>query len=121
MRLDNHKRNNLGIGVGPLLRRSPFTSIPIEIRVDANGAFSESDALEKLKRLSDYELHSIEQPISAGQYDAMAELCAATPLSIALDEELIGIHDVTKQKQLLFGHRNLGYHEGHGVQNHDPQ
>ena len=81
--------------------RKEYDANTIELRVDANGAFSTLEAMEKLKRLSDYDLHSIEQPISAGQYDAMAELCAATPLSIALDEELIGIHDVTKQKQLL--------------------
>ena len=69
--------------------RKEFDAKTIEIRVDANGAFSESDALEKLKRLSDYALHSIEQPIKQGQYDAMAELCNKTPLPIALDEELI--------------------------------
>lgn len=81
--------------------RKEFDAKTIEIRVDANGAFSESDALEKLKRLSDYALHSIEQPIKQGQYDAMAELCDKTPLPIALDEELIGVHDVTRRKKLL--------------------
>lgn len=81
--------------------RNEYDANTIEVRVDANGAFSPLEAMEKLKRLSDYDLHSIEQPISAGQYAAMAELCAKTPLPIALDEELIGIHDVTKQKQLL--------------------
>jgi o-succinylbenzoate synthase len=81
--------------------RKEFDAKTIEIRVDANGAFSESDALEKLKRLSDYALHSIEQPIKQGQYDAMAELCNKTPLPIALDEELIGVHDVTRRKKLL--------------------
>lgn len=81
--------------------RKEFDAKTIEIRVDANGAFSESEALEKLKRLSDYELHSIEQPIKQGQYDAMAELCNKTPLPIALDEELIGVHDVTRRKKLL--------------------
>ena len=73
----------------------------IELRVDANGAFSPLEAMEKLKRLSDFNLHSIEQPIRQGQYDAMAELCAHAPLPIALDEELIGIHDVTKRGLLL--------------------
>ena len=81
--------------------RNEYDAKTIEVRVDANGAFSPLEAMEKLKRLSDYDLHSIEQPISAGQYDAMTELCVKTPLPIALDEELIGIHDVTKRKQLL--------------------
>ena len=81
--------------------RKEYDVETIELRVDANGAFSPLEAMEKLKRLSDCNLHSIEQPIRQGQYDAMAELCAHAPLPIALDEELIGIHDVTKRSLLL--------------------
>ena len=81
--------------------RGEYDANTIEIRVDANGAFSTDEALEKLKRLSDLQLHSIEQPIGSGQIEAMAELCAHSPLPIALDEELIGIHDVTKRNYLL--------------------
>lgn len=81
--------------------RREFDANTIEIRVDANGAFSPNEALEKLKRLSDLDLHSIEQPIKQGQYNEMAQLCESSPLAIALDEELIGVHDVTKRKTLL--------------------
>lgn len=81
--------------------RKEYDVDTIELRVDANGAFSPLEAMEKLKRLSEFNLHSIEQPIRQGQYDAMAELCAQSPLPIALDEELIGIHDVTKRSLLL--------------------
>jgi len=81
--------------------RNEFSSKDIELRVDANGAFSPDDALEKLKRLSEFELHSIEQPIKQGQFEAMANLCEKTPLPIALDEELIGFFDVTKKRELL--------------------
>ncbi len=73
----------------------------IELRVDANGAFAPTDALERLKRLSDYDLHSIEQPIRAGQWEEMARLCDASPLPIALDEELMGIDDFTEKMRLL--------------------
>ena len=81
--------------------RKEYDVETIELRVDANGAFSPLEAMEKLKRLSDFNLHSIEQPIRQGQHDAMAKLCAHAPLPIALDEELIGIHDVTKRRLLL--------------------
>jgi o-succinylbenzoate synthase len=81
--------------------RKTFTSKDIELRVDANGAFSPSEALEKLKILSDLDLHSIEQPIQQGQIQEMARLCENTPLPIALDEELIGVFDVTKKEDLL--------------------
>lgn len=81
--------------------RKEFSSSDIELRVDANGAFDPSNALEKLKRLSDYDLHSIEQPIKQGQWDEMAKLCKQTPLSIALDEELIGVAEQETKANLL--------------------
>ncbi len=81
--------------------RSHFSKKLITLRVDANGAFLPSEALEKLKRLSEFDLHSIEQPIKQGQIDEMAALCEKTPLPIALDEELIGVFDVTKKEDLL--------------------
>jgi len=73
--------------------RKDFTANELELRVDANGAFKIDEALEKLKRLSAFDLHSIEQPIRQGQWEQMAELCEIAPLPIALDEELIGIYD----------------------------
>jgi len=69
--------------------RVEFSPDDIEIRVDANGAFLPEEALEKLKWLSDYQLHSIEQPIRQGQPNEMAELCKISPIPVALDEELI--------------------------------
>jgi o-succinylbenzoate synthase len=81
--------------------RKEFSVDEIELRVDANGAFSPENALEKLKRLSELELHSIEQPIRQGQFEAMANLCDKTPLPIALDEELIGVFSVTKKQEIL--------------------
>jgi o-succinylbenzoate synthase len=62
----------------------------LTIRVDANGAFALEDAMNKLNQLSEYKLHSIEQPIKAGQLESMFKLCAESPVSIAFDEELIG-------------------------------
>lgn len=81
--------------------RGQYTSEQITIRVDANGAFKTHEALDKLQRLAAYKLHSIEQPIRQGQADEMKELCARTPLPIALDEELIGIHGLTAKRALL--------------------
>lgn len=81
--------------------RSEFSASDIELRVDANGAFSPDTALNKLDRLSKFDLHSIEQPIAQGQWQEMARLCKQTPLPIALDEELIGLKDVTNKKEAL--------------------
>lgn len=81
--------------------RKEFSSNDMELRVDANGAFTASEALEKLKILSELGIHSIEQPIKQGQMEVMTKLCAGTPLPIALDEELIGVFSEKEKIKLL--------------------
>lgn len=81
--------------------RSEYLESDIEIRVDANGSFSCDSAFEKLNRLSDFKIHSIEQPIGVRQWQEMALLCEKSPIPIALDEELIGVFDVKEQKKML--------------------
>lgn len=73
----------------------------IQLRLDANGAFNANDALRKLERLSKYSIHSIEQPVKASQWKLMHELCAYSPIPIALDEELIGIRTKVEKEDLL--------------------
>lgn len=91
---------NSEIAILESIRRT-YSKNEIEIRVDANGAFSSTEALDKLKTLAALDIHSIEQPIKQGNLLEMKILCATTPLNIALDEELIGITDVTKKEELL--------------------
>jgi L-alanine-DL-glutamate epimerase-like enolase superfamily enzyme len=81
--------------------RANFTAEQVEIRVDANGAFNENDALNKLIQLSEFELHSIEQPIAKNNANRMSELCKTSPFPIALDEELIGVFSVLDKEALL--------------------
>lgn len=81
--------------------RERFSHQEVELRVDANGAFPFDEALYKLELLSQYALHSIEQPIKAGQWANMAELCRESPLPIALDEELISVNDPDQKRQML--------------------
>ncbi|KXS55775.1 MAG: o-succinylbenzoate synthase [Candidatus Adiutrix intracellularis] len=81
--------------------RRRFSVDKIILRVDANGAFTPREALDKLKRLTELQLHSIEQPIRAGQWAEMARLVSQSPLPIALDEELIGLHTPAAKKEML--------------------
>lgn len=81
--------------------RRRFPPGQVELRVDANGAFTRDEALHKLEQLARFGLHSIEQPIRAGQWKDMARLCSQTPVPIALDEELIGINDPQRKAELL--------------------
>ena len=81
--------------------RKHFSAKDLELRVDANGAFTTSEAKQVLQQLSDLKIHSIEQPIKQGNWQQMAELCATTPTPIALDEELIGIFSLDEKLKLL--------------------
>lgn len=81
--------------------RKHFSSEDVELRVDANGGFSPDAALERLQELAKYQIHSIEQPIMAHQWQKMARLCQLSPLPIALDEELIGVNTVEEKAKLL--------------------
>ena len=81
--------------------RNRFSFHEVELRLDANGAFKYEEALYKLELLSQYAVHSIEQPIRQGQWAYMAELCRESPLPIALDEELIGVNDPEMKGHML--------------------
>ena len=81
--------------------RHRFSFHEVQLRLDANGAFPYEEALYKLELLSQYNIHSIEQPIQKGQWAYMADLCRESPLPIALDEELIGVNDPDMKRHML--------------------
>lgn len=81
--------------------RQHFSRKEVELRVDANGGFTPDNAMQRLEALAKYDIHSIEQPIRQHQWKEMARLCKNSPLPIALDEELIGVYDLTEKNQLL--------------------
>ncbi|WP_053224868.1 o-succinylbenzoate synthase [Roseivirga seohaensis] len=81
--------------------REQYSANDITLRVDANGAFTEADAMHKLEELAALEIHSIEQPVKPHQYELMKRLCEESPLAIALDEELIGVNAKEDKKALL--------------------
>ena len=81
--------------------RGNFSADDLQIRLDANGAFSPNNAIEYLDKLSKYSIHSIEQPIKQNQWSSMAEICRNSPIPIALDEELIGINESARKEEML--------------------
>lgn len=81
--------------------RSSYDASKIKIRLDANGAFTCTTALGKLNELAPYDIHSLEQPIKAGQPAAMKNICNNSPIPIALDEEIIGHHDNQERSALV--------------------
>lgn len=81
--------------------RSRYSPETLELRLDANGSFAPEVAAERLDILSKFHIHSIEQPVKAGQTDIMARICRETPIPVALDEELIGMPDAESAAALL--------------------
>lgn len=81
--------------------RSEFGAGDLEIRLDANGAWSPAQAPKRMEQFARFGIHSIEQPIAAGQIEALARICQDPAIPVALDEELIGITDPAARSQLL--------------------
>jgi o-succinylbenzoate synthase len=81
--------------------RKEYDKTMVELRLDANGAYKPEDAITKLDKLSNFDIHSIEQPIPPGDWDAMAKLCTRSPIAIGLDEELIGIKRKSEKISIL--------------------
>ena len=81
--------------------RSRYSPETLELRLDANGSFAPEVAAERLDILSKFHIHSIEQPVKAGQTDIMARICRETPIPVALDEELIGMPNAESAAALL--------------------
>ena len=81
--------------------RERYSANDITLRVDANGAFDDTNVHQRLEQLASLDMHSIEQPIKPGQFERMHDLCALDILPIALDEELIGIKSTSDKKSLL--------------------
>ncbi len=81
--------------------REKYSADFLEIRLDANGAFSPSEALSKIEALATFSIHSLEQPIKAGQRNELKQIISSSSIPIALDEELIGISDELEMMKLL--------------------
>lgn len=84
-----------------MLRELRAIAPRVELRLDANGAFSPSEALQRLDQLSRFDIHSIEQPVRQGNLTEMARICRQSPIRIALDEELIGLNDDDSRRRML--------------------
>lgn len=81
------------------LRRA-FPPNQVVLRLDANGAWSPEEALARLEALAVLNVAFLEQPIRAGQWSTLAELCRRSPIPLALDEELIGVSSARRRPLL---------------------
>jgi len=68
----------------------------VGLRVDANGAWSPGEALHRIEALSRFDLELVEQPIAAGQYEALAAIRRHSPVPIIADEDCACSADVDR-------------------------
>jgi L-alanine-DL-glutamate epimerase-like enolase superfamily enzyme len=63
------------------------------IRVDANGAFTPMQAIQIIKRMEEYNLQYVEQPVPGWNIDGMAEVRKHVNVQISADESVFYLHD----------------------------
>ena len=63
----------------------------VRLRLDANGAWTEEQAVETLRALEPYDIVLIEQPVAPGHADALRRVRDATRIPVAADESVTGI------------------------------
>lgn len=66
------------------------------LRVDANGAWSLSQATESLTRWSDVPIRLVEQPLARGREHELHELQRAIEVPLMLDESLVTMEDAER-------------------------
>ncbi len=99
MKIDGRNPGNC-ISILKQLRKT-FSSTDIKIRLDANGSFPATDALDMLEDIASYGIDFIEQPIQPGDWAALSDICRNSPVPIALDEELIRLENEWDRAELL--------------------
>ena len=66
------------------------------LRVDANEGWSVEDAIDRLGRLEPYDIEFCEQPIHAGDYNALGAVRKSSPIPVFADEDVEDSRDVAQ-------------------------
>jgi len=72
-------------------------------RVDANGGWSLSEAIEKIPLLAGMGVELVEQPLAKDNWEGMAELFKNSPLPLIADESCVDEEDVVKCASVFHG------------------
>jgi len=97
LRLAGRRHIKMKVGRGDDLRRLEIVNAvlgpTVPIRLDANGAWSEDEAISQVRRLRHCNVCSIEQPVSARDLDAMRKVREKTGMAVVVDESLCSLED----------------------------
>ena len=100
LRLAGLRQIKIKVGRGDDLARvravSAVLGPDVELRVDANGAWSAGEALRALTPLANLGVASVEEPLGRERRADLARLRADCPIPIAVDESLVTVDDATR-------------------------
>src|SRR6185312_17553705 len=65
----------------------------IPLRIDANGAWSEDEAIAQLHRMKNWNVSSVEEPVRARDFEAMRRVREKTGFKLVADESLCSFED----------------------------
>jgi L-alanine-DL-glutamate epimerase-like enolase superfamily enzyme len=72
----------------------------VELRADANGAWSAGEAVEQLQRLAEFKLSGIEQPVPADDLEGMKRVRAKSGIPVTADESLVTLEQARRLIEL---------------------
>ena len=68
----------------------------VKIAADANGRWSESEALDNLRALELFGVSYVEQPVAPGDWSVIDRLAAQSPVPMMLDESVASADDISR-------------------------
>lgn len=84
---------NSGEALGRLEAVRSAVGVAVKLRIDANGSWSEAQALPLLERLAPLDIEYVEQPLPPRALQGMARLAAHSPIAIAADEAVVSMEN----------------------------
>ena len=72
----------------------------VELRADANGAWTAEEAVEQLRRLAQFHLQAIEQPVAAGDIAGLKQVRVQSGIPVMADESLVTLEQARQLIEL---------------------
>jgi len=74
----------------------------VDLRVDANGAWTEKEALQNIERMETYGVRAVEQPVAKENFRGLKEITTNSKIPIVADESVCSVEDA--RRLLEMGH-----------------
>lgn len=68
----------------------------VDLRVDANGAWTATEAIARVREMAPFRLSAVEQPVAKGDFEGLRQVQEAVDLPIMADESLCTLEDAQR-------------------------